>query len=175
MKIHRKTCRFGCASALASVFTLVAATASSAGTALGKHGDWEAFTEQESGKLICYMGAEPIKSVGKYTNRGRTFLLITHRPAEKSKNVISLQAGYRFKKTSEVKLVIGESSFKLFTDEQWAFAANSATDDDLVKSMIRGAALIVKAVSSRGTQTTDTYSLRGFTAAYKAIGKACKI
>ena len=147
----------------------------SAGTSLSKHGDWEAFTGRESGKLVCYMGAVPTKSRGKYTKRGRTFLLITHRPAEKSKNVISLQAGYTFKKTSEVELAIGETSFKLFTDEQWAFASDTATDNELVKSMIGGAALVVRGLSSRGTQTTDTYSLKGFTAAYKAIGKACKI
>lgn len=147
----------------------------SAGTSLSKHGDWEAFTGRESGKLVCYMGAVPTKSRGKYTKRGRTFLLITHRPAEQSKNVISLQAGYTFKKTSEVELAIGETSFKLFTDEQWAFAADTATDNELVKSMIGGAALIVSGLSSRGTQTTDTYSLKGFTAALKAIGKACKI
>ena len=147
----------------------------SAETSLSKHGDWEAFTDRESGKLVCYMGAVPTKSRGKYTNRGRTFLLITHRPAEQSKNVISLQAGYTFKKTSEVELAIGETSFKLFTDGQWAFAADTATDNELVKSMIGGAALIVRGLSSRGTETTDTYSLKGFTAALKAIGKACKI
>jgi hypothetical protein len=147
----------------------------SAETSLSKHGDWEAFTDRESGKLVCYMGAVPAKSRGKYTKRGQTFLLITHRPAEQSKNVISLQAGYTFEKTSEVELAIGETSFKLFTDEQWAFAADTATDNELVKSMIGGAALIVRGLSSRGTETTDTYSLKGFTAAYKAIGKACKI
>ena len=147
----------------------------SAGTSLSKHGDWEAFTDRESGKLVCYIGAVPTKSRGKYTKRGRTFLLITHRPAEKSKNVFSLHAGYTFKKTSEVELAIGETSFKLFTDGQWAFAADTATDNELVKSMISGAALIVRGLSSRGTETTDTYSLKGFTAALKAIGKACKI
>ena len=142
---------------------------------LGKHADWEAFKARENGKLVCYMGAVPTKSQGKYTKRGRTFLLITHRPAEKSKNVISLQAGYTYEKASEVELIIDKSSFKLFTDEQWAFAADTATDNKLVKSMIGGAALIVRGLSSRGTQTTDTYSLKGFTAALKAIGKACKI
>ena len=74
-----------------------------------------------------------------------------------------------------IKIIIGKLKFKLFTDEQWAFASNAATDNELVESMIRGAALIVRGISSRGTKTTDTYSLRGFTAAYKAIGKACKI
>ena len=150
-------------------------TPAAAGTMLSKHGDWEAFTDRESGKLVCYMGSAPTKSRGKYTKRGRTFLLITHRPAEKSKNVISLQAGYTYKKMSEVELAVGETSFKLFTDQQWAFAADTATDNALVKSMIGGAVLIVRGLSSRGTQTTDTYSLKGFTAAYKAIGKACKI
>ena len=142
---------------------------------LGTHADWESFKAQENGKPVCYMGAVPTKSQGKYSKRGRTFLLITHRPAEKSKNVISLQAGYTFQKTSQVDLIIGKLKFKLFTDEQWAFASNAATDNELVESMIRGAALIVRGISSRGTNTTDTYSLRGFTAAYKTIGKACKI
>ena len=41
--------------------------------------------------------------------------------------------------------------------------------------MIRGARLVVKGTSSRGTKTTDTYSLKGFSAAFKAIGKACKV
>ena len=121
------------------------------------------------------MGAEPQKTQGKYTKRGQTFLLITHRPSEKSKNVISLRAGYTYKKSSEVKMVIGKERFELFTNGQWAFAADAGTDNKLVKSMIRGAELIVRGVSSRGTKTTDTYSLKGFTAAYKAIGKACKI
>ena len=175
MRIHQKTCCFGCALALASIFILVVASPASAESLLSKHGDWEAFTERESGKLVCYMGAVPTRSRGKYIRRGRTFLLITHRPAEKSKNVISLQAGYTYKKASEVELIIDKSSFKLFTDEKWAFAADTATDSELVKSMVRGTALIVRGVSSRGTETTDTYSLKGFTAALKAIGKACKI
>lgn len=175
MKIHQNTYFFGCAVALASFFILAAETHASAKILIGTHGDWEAYTTLENGNLVCFMGAAPTKSVGKYTKRGQTFLLITHRPSEKSKNVISLQAGYTFKKTSEVEFSIGKSSFKLFTDNQWAFAADAATDNKLVKSMVRGAVLVVNGVSSRGTQTRDTYSLKGFTAAYNAIGKACKI
>ena len=41
--------------------------------------------------------------------------------------------------------------------------------------MAKGRQLIVTGYSSRGTKTTDTYSLAGFTAAYKAIGKACGV
>ena len=38
-----------------------------------------------------------------------------------------------------------------------------------------GLAMIVAGISSRGTLTTDTYSLNGFTAAYDAITKACGV
>ncbi len=175
MKTHQNTYFFGHALALASTLILSLGNHASAKTLLSTHGHWESYTTLENGKLVCYMGASPTKSRGKYTNRGRTFLLITHRPAEKSKNVVSLQAGYTFKKTSEVELIIDKASFKLFTDQQWAFAADAATDNKLAKAMIRGAELVVRGISSRGTKTTDTYSLKGFTAAYKAIGKACKI
>ncbi len=35
--------------------------------------------------------------------------------------------------------------------------------------------MIVAGISSRGTLTTDTYSLNGFTAAYDAITRACGV
>jgi len=39
--------------------------------------------------------------------------------------------------------------------------------------MIRGAEMVIAGESSRGTQTTDTYSLLGFTAAHEAMNEAC--
>ena len=73
-----------------------------------------------------------------------------------------------------VKMSIGESTFKLFTTKEWAFAENAKLDERLITAMKRGSTLTVKGVSSRGTKTTDIYSLKGFTAAYKAINKACR-
>ena len=106
---------------------------------------------------------------------GETYILVTHRPAEKSLNVISINAGYTYQSGSEVDVVIGKTTFKMFTDAGHAFAYDSKTDGAIVKAMIRGARMIIKGTSSRGTQTTDTYSLKGFTAAYKAINKSCKV
>lgn len=142
---------------------------------LGKTGDWEAFTDQEAGKTVCYIGSEPIKMRGKYNKRGASYAMVTHRPAEKSRNVISIRAGYVYKPGSEVEVSIGKLRFKLFTKDGWAFAPDADADNALVKAMVRGASMTVKGVSSRGTKTTDTYSLKGFTAAYRAIGKACKV
>ena len=142
---------------------------------IATHGDWEAFTTKENGKLVCYMGSEPKKAVGKYKKRDKTFVLITHRPAEKSSNVISVQAGYTYKEGSQVDVAIGKVTFKLFSSAGHAFAHDAVDDNKIVQAMIRGASMTINGISSHDTLTKDSYSLTGFSAAYKAIGKACKI
>ncbi|MFQ5764840.1 MAG: invasion associated locus B family protein [Rhodospirillales bacterium] len=161
---------------LLAAFAIWLAPAPPAGADLiGSHGDWEAYKETEGGKPVCYIGSEPKKAQGKYTRRGETYVLITHRPAEKSSGVVSVKAGYTYRKGSEVDITLGAETFKLFTDKGHAFAYDEKTDAALVKAMIRGATMVVKGTSSRGTLTTDTYSLKGFTAAYEAINRACGI
>jgi len=34
--------------------------------------------------------------------------------------------------------------------------------------------MTILGLSARGTRTRDTYSLKGFTKAYKALGRSCK-
>ncbi len=135
--------------------------------------DWSAFVEDEKGKPTCYAGSLPQKTEGKYTERGDALILVTHRPAEKSFDVVSIQAGYIYRKGSEVAATIGDQGFELFTQGGNAWAKDSKIDRQIVAAMKGGKTLIVKGTSSRGTLTTDTYSLSGFTAAYGAMTKAC--
>jgi len=141
---------------------------------LGNFGDWEAYRVTDGGKSVCYIGSQPKKATGKYKIRGDTYILITHRPAKKSFGVVSLRAGYAFKKDTEATATIGADTFRLFTNVGHAFAHDKKTDVALVKAMIRGARMIIQGISSRGTKTTDIYSLKGVGAAWKAINKACK-
>ena len=94
---------------------------------------------------------------------------------EKSTHVVSIKAGYTYKETSEVDLIIGSQTFKLFTDAGHAFAYDNKTDKDIAGAMVRGAKMVILGTSTRGTKTTDTYSLKGFSAALKTINKACKV
>jgi hypothetical protein len=63
----------------------------------------------------------------------------------------------------------------LFSTDNRAWSSDVAMDDSLVKAMVRGSKMLVVGVSSRGTKTTDTYSLSGFTATKKLIDRACRI
>ncbi len=100
---------------------------------------------------------------------------MTHRPWDKRINEVSFAAGYSFKKDSVVQIRIGGQRFTLFTDGSSAWSRSAKDDKEIVGAMKRGVTMIVRGISSRGTRTTDTYSLQGFTKAYQAIGKACKV
>jgi len=152
-----------------------AATAQSQGF-IDNFEDWSAFSEKENGKPLCYMASLPQKAEGDYTVRGDTYVMITHRPSEKTVGEVSIRAGYTYKEGSEVEARIDSGKpFKLFTDGGFAWARDAKTDRALVSAMRLGGTMIVKGTSSRGTLTTDTYSLSGFTAAYGAISKACNV
>ncbi|MGY8975258.1 MAG: invasion associated locus B family protein, partial [Alphaproteobacteria bacterium] len=90
--------------------------------------------------------------------------------------IVSFQAGYTFKKNIPVIVNIdSKHTFKLLlTNNQTAWADTDTDDALLIKFMKLGTKMVVKGVSSRGTNTIDTYSLKGFIAAYKAMNKICK-
>ncbi len=141
---------------------------------LSQSGSWKAYSDTENGKKFCFVGSEPKKSAGKYSKRGDPYVLVTHRPSEGARNVLSIRAGYAYKPSSEAEIIIGDQSFNLFTDGGYAWAYDAKADKAITRAMKAGLTMIVRGSSTRGTVTTDTYSLKGFTKAYNAIGKACK-
>lgn len=141
---------------------------------IGTYGKWQALTFEEKGKPGCYVIAEPDRKEGAYTSRGKVFALVAHRPADSKMNVITVIAGYTYKEGSEVTLEVGSEKFTLSTEEDKAWATDE-DDPRIVEALKRGDGMVVHGVSSRGTETTDTYSLTGFTKAYNAIGEACGI
>lgn len=143
------------------------------GDELGIFNDWSAFRDGAADRPVCYMGSVPQKEEGDYSQRGDTYVLVTHRPAENSIDVVSVTAGYDYQQGSEVEVEIDGQDYPLFTDGDNAWARDEQSDKALVDAMRRGNSMVVRGTSSRGTLTTDTYSLSGFTAAHDAISEAC--
>jgi Invasion associated locus B (IalB) protein len=127
---------------------------------------------KEDGKKVCYMLSNPVKQEGNVKKRGQAYAMITHRPGAKSFNVVSFHAGYAFAPSAVVDIKIGKDSYQLFTEKDSAWT-NNETDGAIVNSIKKGETIIVKGKSAKGTETTDTYSLKGSTQAYQAINKAC--
>lgn len=154
---------------------LTKTAAAAAPQMIGEYDDWVAYYYRDKAGPVCYMASTPKKDEGKYAKRGDIYAVITHRPNEKSFDVLNLNAGYTYKPGSKVILKIGTKTFdRLFTSEDKAWAVNDKVDKEIVAEMKRGSRMVVHGTSSRGTQTKDTYSLAGFSSAYRAITNKCK-
>src|SRR5690606_16579589 len=113
------------------------------------------------------------KAEGNYTSRGAIHAMVTHRPGEQRTDEVSIQAGYTYQDAAMVDVEVGSVKVQLFTQGDSAWAMDKETDKKLVQAMIKGSTMVVQGVSSRGTNTKDTYSLAGFTRAYQTINEAC--
>ena len=142
---------------------------------IGEYGDWVAYYYRDKAGPVCYMASTPKKDEGKYSRRGDIYAVITHRPAEKSFDVVNFNAGYTYKPDSKVIVKIGAKTFdRLFTSADKAWSVSDSVDKEIVDAMKRGSRMVVHGTSSKGTNTKDTYSLSGFSSAYRAISNKCK-
>lgn len=140
---------------------------------IGSFSGWDAYEHTDKGAKLCYLHAQPEKKEPAAAKRGEIYILVTHKPKEKIRNEVSIYFGYPLKEQVAAQAVIGSATIEMFTHQEAAWAADAATDQKLVEALRKGRTLVVKGESTRGTKTTDTYDLNGFTAALQAIDKAC--
>ena len=138
--------------------------------------DWSVFVEDDPTE--CWGVSSPKTTVNTRdgrtvsVQRGDILLFVTFRPGGASGEV-SFTGGYPFAGGSTVSVTVGDSNFELFTDGEWAWPASPDEDSKIVTALKRGAEATFVAQSSRGTQTKDTFSLMGFTAAMEEAEKRC--
>jgi hypothetical protein len=109
----------------------------------------------------------------KAVSRGQILLMVLYRPNAEVKGQVAFTGGYPFAPGSTVGLKIGDKTYELFTEGEWAWPATQQDDSRIITSMKRGASAVLTARSSRGTITKDTFSLLGFTAATEDASKRC--
>ena len=138
--------------------------------------DWGAYRYDDSAGRMCFISSVPTESKGKYdpNNRGETRVFVSHGPDKAERNVVQVVAGYRYKPQSDVTMTIDGKKFTLFTIEDRAFASSEEDDLRMIAAMKRGSTMTIIGTSSRGTKTTDKYSLSGFTKTKSVIDKTCK-
>lgn len=143
---------------------------------LGQYGEWGAYTATPAGKKLCFALAKPGSSQTVPPNRPRdpAFLFISTRPGEKVKDEISLIIGYPIKPNTDVTAAVGATSFALYTQQDGAWVKNAPDEPKMIEAMRKGADVVVKGESGKGTKTTDTFSLKGIVQALDRVGQECK-
>lgn len=134
--------------------------------------DWRLFTLEKQGKKVCYIASLPTKQEGTFNKRSDPYLLVTHKSG--AVDEVSVSSGYPYKEDEEATLSFGQKSFPLFVKGEVAWAYDEAGDKNIVKEMVRGNKVVIKGQSWKGTKSTDTYSLKGFSEAHREMKRACK-
>jgi hypothetical protein len=145
-------------------------------TLLGQYGEWGAYTASPGGKKVCFAIAKPTSSQTTPPDRPRnpTYIFISSRPAEKVSNEVSIIIGYPFKPGTEASAAVGSTTYALYTQQDGAWIKNAAEEAQMVDAMRAGQSAAVKGVSAKGTQSTDTFSLKGLAQALDRVGQECK-
>lgn len=143
---------------------------------LGQFGDWGAYKAMPGGKKVCFALSKPVKAVTEPAGRNRdsSYAFVSTRPAEKVKNEISVIVGYPQKPGHDASATIGSANYAMYTQNDGAWIKNAAEEAQMVETLRKGADLVIKSESARGTKTTDTYSLKGIAQALDKVAQECK-
>jgi hypothetical protein len=145
-------------------------------TLIGQFGTWGAYTATPNGKKVCFALAKPSSSKTSPPNRPRdpAYAFVSSRPSEKVVNEVSIMIGYTLKPGSESTLEVGGGSYAMYTQGDGLWIKNAAEEERMVEAMRKAADLTVKGVSAKGTETTDTFSLKGLSQALDRLAQDCR-
>jgi hypothetical protein len=145
-------------------------------TLIGQFGTWGAYTATPNGKKVCFALAKPSSSKTNPPNRPRdpAYAFVSTRPGEKVTNEVSIMIGYTLKPGSESTLEVGGGSYAMYAQGDGLWIKNAAEEERMVDAMRKSADVTVKGMSAKGTETTDTFSLKGLSQALDRLSQDCR-
>jgi hypothetical protein len=145
-------------------------------TLIGQFGTWGAYTATPNGKKVCFALAKPASSKTNPPNRPRdpAYAFVSTRPAEKVVNEVSFMIGYGLKPGSESTLEVGGATYAMYTQGDGLWIKNAAEEEKMIEAMRKSSDVVVKGVSAKGTETADTFSLKGLSQALDRLAQECR-
>jgi invasion protein IalB len=145
-------------------------------TLIGQFGTWGAYSATPNGKKVCFALAKPSSSKTNPPNRPRdpAYAFVSTRPAEKVTNEVSVMIGYALKPGSESTLEVGGAAYAMYTQGDGLWIKNAAEEERMVDAMRKAGDVTVKGVSAKGTETIDTFSMKGLAQALDKLAQDCR-
>ncbi|PPD40649.1 MAG: hypothetical protein CTY15_14575 [Methylocystis sp.] len=142
---------------------------------LATFGDWGAYLAQGGKDKTCYALGQPKDRQPKAKLKDTSaYIFISTRPGEGVRNEVAINLGYGTKDGSAATAQIDGDDWDLVTKGQNAWVKDQAKEKEFVGALRGGSKLVVKAASSKGTSTTDTYALKGLSDALARVTQECK-
>lgn len=140
--------------------------------------DWSVFEDKDPRE--CWAVSSPTETINSKdgrvvaVNRGEILFMTFYRPDAAVQGQVAFTGGYPFAPGSAVSLDVSGTKFDLLTEGEWAWPSAGAEDARIIAAMKRGSSAVLVARSARGTQTQDSFSLKGYTAAVEEAERRCK-
>ena len=138
-----------------------------------KFKDWESFILSQEGNKVCFAQSTPVVRAPKKLKREPSRLFVSFRPAQNIKNEVSVTNGYDFKLKAPVTAKSGKKKYDLFSKGRFAWVVDNEDEKKLIITMKKASRLMIIGNTEKGDQTTDHYSMMGFTKAYNTAKKNC--
>ena len=154
-------------------FTFGALSAEENLKSVGKFKDWESFVLLQDGNKTCFAQSVPVVRAPKKLKRKPSRLFVSFRPDENIKNEVSVTNGYKFKLKAPVTAKSGKKAYDLFSKGRFAWVVDNGDEQRLIVTMKKASRLMIIGMTEKDDQTTDHYSMMGFTKAYNTAKKSC--
>ena len=136
--------------------------------AIGHFDDWIAAINPEGGQPTCYAFTRAAGSTPKLSGRGDVVLTVTERSG--GRDTVAISAGFTFAPNAAVQVTADTATMEFYTAQRSTFARDGHA---AVAAFQKAAKATSRSPGPKGAVVVDTFSLRGFSAAYAAIQKAC--
>ena len=127
----------------------------------------------EEADEYCYIGSLATETDLPSDKKRGDFYVLVYKNIGNPDTVVQIEAGYNYKVSSDIIVIIDKGDYKFYTTEDLPTAAWTEEDNKVIFAMKKGLELTVTGESSRGTITNDIYTLNGFTAAYNKLINNC--
>ena len=138
----------------------------------GKYKNWESFIAETDKGKICFAQTVPTKRAPASIKRNESKLFVTFMPTEDIKDEVSITSGHDYK-SSTVTASSGKRKYSFFSQKSFAWLLDDQEEKGFIKLMKKATNVIIKARTTNGAETTDHYSMMGFTKAYNTAKKTC--
>ena len=131
-----------------------------------KKGQWEYVKDTD----YCLIQSAPSKTdIPEGKLRGENYLLV-YRMKNNIEPIIQITPGFNYKSSDSISVKIDDKNYSFYSDADTAWAEE---DQKVIKAMKKGSKLVTSGISDKGTKVVDTYTLMGFTAAFKKLMNDC--
>jgi hypothetical protein len=141
---------------------------------LGSFKDWEAFAMITPNETVCWLSSANLEAKKENKTKTPSTLMLSIRLENKDRDEFSYHSHYNLAPEEKLNMTLDRVvGFKLVSQGHWAWLQSSIDESRFVLAAQKGTNLVLSGKTTHDKKIYETYSLSGFTAAYKAAFEAC--